>query len=84
MPEVAIFSISLAGETLISSTADPTDIADYENAHEFGPTGLSEEADRTARRFVAVITGEGGANYVAGLVVNYVKVTYTPASYDED
>jgi hypothetical protein len=84
MPAVQIGYSTSAGFTTLGTTVDPTVFGSYEVAHEFGPTGLSHVVDRSARRYVAIVVGETGANYVAGLSVMCVKCTYTITEYDED
>jgi hypothetical protein len=84
MPTVQIGYSATAGFTSLGTTSDPTAFGSYQVAHDFGPTGLSHVVDRSTRRYVAIVVGETGANYVAGLSVMCVKCTYTITEYDED
>ncbi|MGK3981295.1 hypothetical protein WMF38_57390 [Sorangium sp. So ce118] len=83
-PSVEIGWIGTTGFNSLGSATDATSIPSYDSFHSFGVSGLSEVVDRTNRRYVAIITGETGGNYVAGLKVHYVDCTYTITAYDED
>jgi hypothetical protein len=84
MPTLAVGYNSSAGFSTIFSVSDGSALGVYNASHEFGQSGLSHVVDRSARRYVAVMAGETGANYIAGLTVNYIKCTYTITEYDED
>lgn len=56
----------------------------YQTAHDITLSGLSETIDRTLYRYSARLTGEAGANFIAGLRAVYVSCTYTITAYDED
>ncbi|XXX79179.1 hypothetical protein WMF30_10435 [Sorangium sp. So ce134] len=57
-------------------------VEDYEEAHQITLSVSSHVVNRTSNRYYALVRGERGGNYVAGLQVRNVRCTFTPASYD--
>ncbi len=88
MPSVALVktdftSGSVLVPTIVSTQTDTSaSVAAYELAHTVSKTGLTETVTRSTHRYFIAITGEGGANFVAGLAVYAVKVVYTIAAMD--
>lgn len=52
-------------------------LATYETAHYLTKSGMAHVIDRTAYRYYAYLTGEGGANFVAALACFQLKATCT-------
>lgn len=84
MPSVEVGYISTLGFVSLASKTDATSLVSYQLFHAFGIDPISHTVDRSNRRYVAIITGESGGNYVAGLTIYYVTCTYTITEYDED
>jgi hypothetical protein len=87
-PTLAVYKYDCGAgtNTQIGSTATDTTAsvpANYEARHEISiPLGGSFVAARNQYRYYVAVTGEGGANWQAGLRINYLKIQMTPTSID--
>lgn len=55
----------------------------YDGQHNISITGLSHTVDKTTKRYHVIVDGETGAAFVAGLIVQSVKTTFTTTAQDD-
>lgn len=84
-PALEVHKLAADGtRTMIASKLDPSaDLLEYTPAHTITASGLSETINRTTHTYYAVLRGEGGATFVAGLVAGPVSATFTTTAIDK-
>lgn len=85
MPNINLFRINDDGtETSIANVSDTTATAGgYETAHYITLSSIAHTIDRTLYRYVLVVTGETGANFIANAKAMKLKGTCTIADQSE-
>lgn len=85
MPAIHLIRHASPAHTSLGSASDSSGTPGaYESTHNITISGLSVTVDRTLYRYSVRLSGEAGANFVAGLQAFTVSCTYTIGSYDSD
>lgn len=84
-PSIELWTIDAAGvESSVGSATDSQpNVPSYEAPHSITISGLLHAIDLTLYRYVLVVTGETGANFVANAKITQCSVTCACTSYSE-